>query len=101
MKIPRELANTPAQSGKGDKPQGFLYVLDEPTRGLRLEDMNRLLAVLGQLVDEEFTVLMVEHHLDVIKCADWVIDLGPGGHNVAQGPPEDVAKNSAPSPGSI
>ncbi|MGD9850416.1 MAG: excinuclease ABC subunit UvrA [Nitrospirales bacterium] len=100
LKIARELANTPSQSKKGDKPKGILYVLDEPTRGLHLEDVKRLLAVLGQLVDEGHTVLMVEHHLDVIKCADWVIDLGPsggesGGHIVAQGPPEDIAKNSA------
>jgi excinuclease ABC subunit A len=63
---------------------------------LHLEDITRLLTVLNQLVEEGNTVLVVEHHLDVIKCADWVIDLGPGGgesggHIVAQGPPEEIA----------
>jgi len=72
------------------------YILDEPTRGLHLEDITRLLAVLNQLVAEGNTVLVVEHHLDVIKCADWVIDLGPGGGDsggqiVAQGTPEEIA----------
>jgi excinuclease ABC subunit A len=61
-----------------------------------LEDITRLLTVLNQLVEEGNTVLIVEHHLDVIKCADWVIDLGPGGgksggHIVAEGSPEDIA----------
>ena len=70
--------------------------MDEPTRGLHLEDITRLLTVLNQLVEEGNTVLVVEHHLDVIKCADWVIDLGPGGgesggHIVAQGTPEEIA----------
>ena len=77
----------------------MLYVLDEPTRGLHLEDIKRLLAVLEKLVDEGNTVLLVEHHLDVIKYADWVIDLGPGGgeaggHIVAEGTPEDVVRSS-------
>jgi excinuclease ABC subunit A len=72
--------------------------LDEPTRGLHLEDITRLLTVLNQLVEEGNTVLVVEHHLDVIKCADWVIDLGPGGgesggHIVVHGTPEEIAKN--------
>ena len=72
--------------------------MDEPTRGLHLEDITRLLTVLNQLVEEGHTVLVVEHHLDVIKCADWVIDLGPGGgesggHIVAQGPPEEIAES--------
>ncbi|MDH3772330.1 MAG: hypothetical protein OET79_15260, partial [Nitrospirota bacterium] len=63
-----------------------------------LEDITRLLTVLNQLVEEGNTVLVVEHHLDVIKCADWVIDLGHGGGEsggqiVAEGPPEDIAKN--------
>jgi excinuclease ABC subunit A len=63
-----------------------------------LEDITRLLTVLNQLVEEGNTVLIVEHHLDVIKCADWVIDLGPGGgesggHIVAEGSPEDIANH--------
>ena len=98
LKISEELANAPAPSRKESQAKGILYVLDEPTRGLHLEDITRLLTVLNQLVEEGNTVLVVEHHLDVIKCADWVIDLGPGGgesggHIVAQGPPEDIAKN--------
>jgi excinuclease ABC subunit A len=76
-----------------------LYVLDEPTTGLHLDDVKRLLAVLNRLVDAGNTVLVVEHHLDVVKSADWVIDLGPeagddGGEIVAEGPPEVVAQTA-------
>ena len=77
-----------------------LYILDEPTTGLHFEDIKRLLHVLNQLVDKGNTVLIIEHNLDVIKCADWVIDLGPGGGKqggelVAEGTPKDVAKIKA------
>ncbi len=74
-----------------------LYILDEPTTGLHFEDIRRLLEVLNKLVEKGNTVLIIEHNLDVVKCADWVIDLGPeggkrGGEVVAQGTPKDVAK---------
>jgi len=74
-----------------------IYVLDEPTTGLHFEDTNKLLSVLHQLVDKGNSVLVIEHNLDVIKTADWIIDMGPeggdlGGTVVAEGTPEDVAK---------
>lgn len=74
------------------------YILDEPTTGLHFDDIRQLLSVLNTLVNRGNTVLVIEHNLDVIKTADWIIDLGPeggddGGRLIAQGPPEEIAKN--------
>src|SRR5207253_1433423 len=74
-----------------------LYILDEPTTGMHLADIQRLLDSLDRLVEAGNTVLVIEHHLDVIKTADWVIDLGPeggnrGGEVIATGTPEEVAR---------
>jgi len=89
VKLARELAKR--QTGR------TLYLLDEPTTGLHFEDVRRLLEVLGRLVDAGNTVVVIEHNLDVIKTADWIIDLGPeggarGGEVIAAGTPEEVAR---------
>src|SRR5437762_8533141 len=92
VKLARELARR--ASGR------TLYVLDEPTTGLHFADVQRLLEVLGRLVDAGNTVLLIEHNLDVVKSADYVIDLGPeggaqGGRVVAAGTPEEIAASPA------
>jgi len=74
-----------------------IYILDEPTTGLHFADIDKLLGVLKRLTDSGNTVIIIEHNLDVIKNADWIIDLGPeggeeGGWVVAQGPPEEIMK---------
>jgi excinuclease ABC subunit A len=91
LKIARALAS---------KPQGStLYIFDEPTNGLHLLDVSRLLRTLQELVDRGHTVLVIEHHLDMIQAADWVIDMGPeagdaGGAIVYAGPPEGLIQHS-------
>ena len=75
-----------------------LYILDEPTTGLHFEDVNILLKVLNKLVDKGNTIVVIEHNLDVIKTADWIVDLGPeggekGGKIIAEGTPEDLTAN--------
>ncbi|HEX9815560.1 MAG TPA: excinuclease ABC subunit UvrA, partial [Candidatus Thermoplasmatota archaeon] len=102
MKLVSELAKgqptfKERQYGKG---QGNLYILDEPTTGLHFHDVKSLLGMLSRLVDTGNTVLVIEHNLDVVKTADWIIDLGPdggdkGGQVVAKGTPEDVARGSS------
>jgi excinuclease ABC subunit A len=90
LKIARELAVTAHWP--------TLYLLDEPTVGLHMSDVQRLLDILERLIERGHTVVCVEHNLDVIRNADWVVDLGPGGGDaggrlVAEGTPEDVAKS--------
>ncbi|RMH05341.1 MAG: excinuclease ABC subunit UvrA [Aquificota bacterium] len=90
IKLARELSKK--ETGK------TLYLLDEPTTGLHMDDVKKLVDVLQRLVERGNTVVVIEHNLDVIKCADWIVDLGPeggerGGYVVATGTPEDIAEN--------
>src|SRR5438445_10018850 len=98
IKLAKELSKR--QTGR------TLYILDEPTTGLHFDDVRKLLDVLNRLVDLGNTVVIIEHHLDVIKQADWIIDLGPEGGEagrriVAQGPPEPVARNKKSYTGQV
>ena len=96
IKLARELSKV--ATGK------TFYILDEPTTGLHFDDVRKLLVVLDRLVDAGNSVTVIEHNLDVIKTADWIIDLGPdggpkGGYIIAQGTPEQVAKIKASETG--
>jgi len=89
IKLTRELAKRPTGQ--------TVYLLDEPTTGLHFHDVKKLIRVINSLIDKGNTVIIIEHNLDVIKCADHIIDIGPDGGNkggfvIAQGSPEDVAK---------
>jgi|CXWL01.1.fsa_nt_gi excinuclease ABC subunit A len=112
LKIAAELTTAGDRHRRGLSPQGtvplhslsqssnVLYIMDEPTTGLHVEDIKKLLAMLQKLVNSGNTVVVVEHNLDMIKSADWIIDLGPeggaaGGQIVAEGRPEQVAKVAA------
>ena len=94
MKLATELAKR--DTGK------TLFILDEPTTGLHFEDIRTLMQLLNKLVEKGNTVLIIEHNTDVIKLADWIIDMGPeggdsGGMIVAEGTPEDVARTDSPT----
>lgn len=87
-----------------EKQEPTLFIFDEPTTGLHFHDISRLLSALNALIERGHTVIVIEHNLDVIRCADWVIDIGPGGGNaggkiVAKGTPEDIAKSKESATG--
>jgi len=91
-----------AELSAGARHERTLYVLDEPTTGLHLSDVGRLISVLGRLVERGDTLLVIEHHPDVIAAADWVVELGPdggprGGRIVFQGPTAQLKKARTPT----
>jgi excinuclease ABC subunit A len=82
---------------KGINEKPTLFIFDEPTTGLHFHDINKLMAAFNALIAKRHSIIVIEHNPDVIKCADWVIDLGPeggdtGGHVVFEGTPEDLVK---------
>jgi excinuclease ABC subunit A len=100
VKLAAHLAQVRAANANAKPSQAsrVLYILDEPTTGLHFDDVSKLLTAFRKLIDGGGSLIVIEHNLDVIKCADWVIDLGPeggeaGGHIVAEGTPEEIAAN--------
>ena len=95
--VPRPTDGDRHRPSRSQSPKDILYIMDEPTTGLHFDDVKKLLAVLHKLVNAGNTLVVVEHNMDVIKSADWIIDLGPeggaaGGQIVAEGRPEQIAK---------
>jgi len=105
IKLVTELAKAPAAAplpGRVRKPKHTLYVLDEPTVGLHMADVEKLILVLHRLVDAGNSVVVVEHNLDVMAEADWILDMGPeagdaGGRVVAEGAPAEIARKKSAS----
>ena len=99
IKLVTELAKVRGEAARPrQKPKHTLYVLDEPTVGLHMADVEKLIQVLHRLVEAGNTAVVVEHNLDIMAEADWIVDMGPeagdgGGRIVAQGPPAQVARN--------
>src|SRR6202011_1266869 len=99
LKLVRHLADSKnvERETNGDCARGNLFIFDEPTTGLHFDDVAMLLRVFQRLVDAGHSLIVIEHNLEVIKCADWIVDLGPeagdeGGEGVGLGTPEQISK---------
>ena len=99
VKLAAHLQPTSTRTANGNRAPRLrrLYIFDEPTTGLHFEDVSKLLSAFRRLIEAGGSILLIEHNLEVIKTADWVIDLGPeggerGGYVVGEGPPEEIAQ---------